>query len=268
MPTVCFYIKPHISVEEAWEILEASGLLLLYSSEDLQGEKEIYAQVEEINDLPCFSFISKIVPTELGSIDWQSQWEIHGQDFHDGYVHVEINESKLKLRPGPGFGNLSHPTTKLVLELMKDHVKNQDVLDIGTGSGILALAAVALGAKKVYALDIDPEAIKHAKENASINQMNDKILFDTKLKSFKSLSCVVLMNMIWSEQIEAWKSVSSLHQIPGQTLVSGILKEERDLYLQLTKSWGWQLVDEVELEGWLGFRFNRLSIQSTPLSRN
>lgn len=203
------------------------------------------------------------------TIDWEAQWAAHGLNYRDGFVHVELGEyvrdfnpgvqpSLLRLKPGPGFGDLSHPTTRLVLKMMHPHVQGAHVLDIGCGSGILALAAIAMGAKSVAAIDIDEEALEHARRNSALNGMGQRIEFvapENFRLSGNNTNIVVLMNMIQLEQIQAWNSLSQIHSLVGKALTSGILSEGRDAYLELCHSRQWHCVQEAEESGWLGFIF-------------
>ncbi len=197
-------------------------------------------------------------------VDWRSQWEMHGLNFYDGYVHMEIPDAisedwkQLKLGPGAGFGDLSHPTTRLVLRMMNDTVANHYVVDIGCGSGVLALCAIALGAKHVIALDIDEKALEHTKENAILNGMNDKLtcsLPDSFAWDFFNEDSVLLMNMILSEQTQAWKGLKQLHDRHALCVTSGILIEQKSEYIELTKEWGWNLFEERKEQEWMGFKF-------------
>jgi len=266
MKSVSLKIHDSTSVEQAWQDLETLGFTPLYSSEDPNGTNEIIAHVppqfnSAVMPLP---YIEEMHPINLSIIDWESQWAEHGADYHDGYVHVHLEEfgpqfeNVLKLEPGAGFGDLSHPTTALVLKMMAAEVPGQHVLDVGCGSGILALAAVAMDAKTVYGIDIDPQAIEHSRKNALINQMEDQVLFGFA-QDYKprEKSILVLMNMISSEQKEAWESLPQMYKIAGKCLISGILAEDREAYLKQTKQWGWTLLNEIEQGGWLGLLFVR-----------
>lgn len=267
MDCFCFHIKDNVTVDDAWQELEYAGFPLLYSSEDMGGQKEIYGYLPSSLSLEALSgklaSISSISPTTL-QIDWTEQWALHSPEFQGGQVQVDLHGLGVKrilyLQPGPGFGDLSHPTTCLVMKLMQRRIRDRHIIDIGTGSGILALTAVAMGAKSVTAIDIEPDALAHAQKNASLNQMAGKIHFclpqDFALE--KSVSeVVVLMNMIRSEQKQAWESLPALHHLPGESLVSGVLSQEESKYLQQTKAWGWILKEEIEEKGWVAFCFNR-----------
>jgi len=197
------------------------------------------------------------VPEELsaGVVDWTSQWAIHGRNFFDGCVHLNVAGREIRLFPGPGFGDLSHPTTRLVLELMPRHVKGATVLDVGCGSGVLSLAAHALGAEKVLGIDIDPEAVEHARHNARQNEMQDiHFCLPQVLKLPPGKKIVVLMNMIRTEQESAWNALPQ--PFPFKTCItSGVMAEERSHYQKQTHRWGWKLQSEIEQEGWLGFEY-------------
>lgn len=181
-------------------------------------------------------------------IDWQQQWALFAPKFINGKAHIGLpNGSEIELLPGPGFGDFSHPTTQLMISLMAEHVPNRVVFDIGCGSGILSVAAAKMGAKKVYACDIDPEAIAHTKENGQLNGV--KINFaQPKEKP------IVLMNMISSEQHIAWKT----NACPFETLIcSGILLADKDNYMEFAKANSWELTHQEESQGWLGMAFKR-----------
>jgi len=266
---ICFTLCPTADLENCWELLSNAGFTLLYSSEDPSGNKEIYADYEgPLNEIQeKFPFIEKIAIASLGDIDWTQQWALHGADFRDGYVHVQLSDcgcdSEILLKPGPGFGDLSHPTTNLVLNSLKDIVKGRHVLDVGCGSGILSLAAAALGAISSHGIDIDPEAILHARENALINQFQ-QATFGIASEYLPSTEkpLVILMNMILTEQVEAWKALHTIQGLPMIILTSGILKEGRTAYLEQARKWGWELKSESELQGWLGFHFTASTLSS------
>lgn len=263
MSSVCFHIKPESSLEEAWEELSAAGFELLYSSEDANGNKEIYACVDHEPLVGQFIHISNAIPADLDFIDWESQWALHGADYRAGYVHADLGSfGEIRLRPGPGFGDLSHATTKLILQMMSGHIKGKNVLDIGSGSGILSLAAVAMGAKSVWGIDIDPQAIRHSQENLQVNGMEGKAHFgfaDDYTNAKIQGPVIALINMIESEQIEALSSLKRIE--PSEVFASGILQEDRERYLQFTASQHWELVEEQALDGWLGFHFTKFGVR-------
>lgn len=182
-------------------------------------------------------------------IDWHKQWALHAPDFQGGFVHVK--PFGFRLKPGPGFGDLSHPTTQLMLDMLPSKI-SMPVVDIGCGSGVLSLAAHFAGAPEVYGIDIDDGAIAHAKENSELN--NAPIFFGKTLPKIPK-RCLVLMNMISSEQQVAWKAQQRLRSYVEEMIVSGIPVEERDRFLA-RNTYG-KLISMKEHEGWVVFRYKK-----------
>ncbi len=265
-------LQPDCSIEEAWESLENRGFIVLYSEEDNDGNKQIFCSLDEsyrdslISDLP--SIFSSIEKTTLAMPNWEKQWEEHAHYFKDGHIELnflqfpfssppKLEREYLYLNPGPGFGDLSHPTTRLVLKMMASRVHQKEVVDIGCGSGVLALSALCFGASFVYGIDIDEKALSHAESNANLNELTSCSLFGTPFTIDPRIndqrSRVICMNMIINEQIEALSSLPSLSNSQGIYLVSGVLSEQKDEYSEIVCKLGLKIVEEEEEDGWLGF---------------
>lgn len=186
------------------------------------------------------------------TIDWETQWATFAPNFHNGFAHITLSpEATLRLRAGPGFGDLSHPTTRLCLKLLKERLfRGATVLDIGCGSGILSLSAALLGAKMTCGIDIEDDALTHARLNQQANKLTNVRFCKTPPQTLQP--DLILMNMIHSEQILAWRYTFPTAQI----ITSGILATQRTEYLAFVATLGWTLRDEVEEDGWLAFLFN------------
>ena len=268
-------IHPKEDLDSFWVELEKKGCLLLYSESDRQSQK-IYGhlpiKITQQDLMKNFPQILSIEKSILQAIDWESQWANHAQGYREGFLYVNIETkshilsrgNQIKLKPGPGFGDLSHPTTNLLLKLMPINVLNQAVIDVGCGSGILSLASVIMGASSVIGIDIDKEALKHSCLNRSLNQMDEAILFMTPKELCKRIknskeekNYLCLMNMIQSEQKVAWKSLSSVAKKFNKVITSGILTADRDEYLKICLSFGLNLIDEIQELEWSAFIFNR-----------
>lgn len=257
-----FRLKEGSTVDEALEELE---LLLsdLYETIDTQTEQtQIGGYTEE--DLIPEQFMHVVLDhsTPLEECNWEEQWETFAPNFHHGLAHVNLTEyggPALLLKPGGGFGDFSHPTTRLTLSLMAPCVKHKTVFDIGCGSGILTIAAVLLGATRAYGIDIEESALQHSRENAKLNQVQQKVLFCKTLDPswLSDDTYVILMNMIESEQQTAWQASRVLHAKKAIVITSGILASSKKHYLELTSRWHWTLIDEKEEEGWMGFVFTQ-----------
>ena len=104
----------------------------------------------------------------------------------------------IELDPGMAFGTGTHETTRMCVEALEENVKEDTtVFDIGTGSGILAIAAAKLGAKKVIGVDLDPVAVDSAKENVSFNDLNNiEILYGNLMDVVTGKADLVVANII------------------------------------------------------------------------
>lgn len=134
---------------------------------------------------------------------------------------------------------------------MKGRVQGESIVDVGSGSGILTLSALLLGAKAAVGIDIDGEALKHSRKNGKLNQLN--VRFGKTLPK-KIGPSVFLMNMILPEQKEL--DPTQFNQYAKSWIISGVLKEQKKEYLKLTSQWGWHLVSEFSKDGWMGWVFS------------
>ncbi|MBS0628755.1 MAG: 50S ribosomal protein L11 methyltransferase [Verrucomicrobia bacterium] len=183
-------------------------------------------------------------------INWEEQWANFAHRFEDGKAHIPLPDGReIQLLPGPGFGDYSHPTTQLMIALMAEYVPNQTVFDIGCGSGILSVAAAKMGAKNVYACDIDPDALLHTAKNGALNSVE----IETTQKPFGNLT--ILMNMIQSEQEIAWKTNSRPF---SRLITSGILISDLDNYMKFARKNGWRLIQQRVLSQWAAFIFEEI----------
>jgi ribosomal protein L11 methyltransferase len=145
--------------------------------------------------------------------------------------HITRDETSIliKLDPGMAFGTGYHPTTRLSLQLLEQTIKsNQDVADIGTGSGILAIAAVKLGAKHVEAIDLDPTAIPVAEKNFAINAVSENInLYQGDgIKTVEGKYHLIVGNILTKAILPIIPHCPSRLHPDGHIIFSGILESE------------------------------------------
>ena len=154
-----------------------------------------------------------------------------GQEQHeDGTVCLILD-------PGLAFGTGTHPTTALCLEWLASHdLTDKVVIDYGCGSGILAVAAVLLGAKIAHAVDIDPQAITATISNAEKNGVADKIICYLPEQFQPMQANVVLANILAKPLIEMSASISALVLPQGALVLSGILAEQADSVISAYQS--------------------------------
>ena len=178
---------------------------------------------------------------ELADHDWASDWQQHFPPFKVGKRLVirpswidwpaTGEEVVLTLDPGQAFGTGTHATTGLCLEALSDHFEStsppQRVLDVGTGSGILAMACAALGAKEVVACDIDSDACQVAIANIQKNQLTQQIsITDNPLDQIPGQYDLVLANILAAENIRLAAQLVGHLAPQGRLVLSGILIEQ------------------------------------------
>ena len=131
------------------------------------------------------------------------------------------------LDPGLAFGTGTHPTTALCLEWLASHdLTGKTVIDYGCGSGILAVAAILLGAEAAHAIDIDPQALTATRSNALKNNVQDKINCYLPEQFVFFQADVVLANILTKPLIELSEQICELLVSSGQLVLSGILHEQ------------------------------------------
>ncbi|MGE0451697.1 MAG: 50S ribosomal protein L11 methyltransferase, partial [Vicinamibacterales bacterium] len=140
----------------------------------------------------------------------------------------------LVIAPSMGFGTGHHATTRLCLAALQTiPLEGRQVLDVGTGSGVLAIAARMLGAADVLGIDVDPDAIVSARENLELNPSVTRVGFDVADLQDHDLhgSDVVLANLTGATLVQHARTLSSQVKRGGVLIVSGLLDEERDSVL-------------------------------------
>ena len=159
---------------------------------------------------------------------------------------------EIVIEPGMAFGTGRHESTKIMIKLMDTvDFAGKTVLDIGCGSGILALYASVLGASKIYAVDNDPDAVGNAQKNVSLNGMDTINLACANLQDIQGTYDIVLANIDIKTFSACSKKVVTLVEKDGFLLVSGILKKNKDHLLHLF--FGWNLVQYCQKNSWCGF---------------
>ncbi|MDT8423802.1 MAG: 50S ribosomal protein L11 methyltransferase [Desulfuromonadales bacterium] len=176
----------------------------------------------------------------LQPLDWAENWKQNFFTFHIGDRlvvkpswedhHATRDETVINIDPGMAFGTGTHATTRLCLEALVTFIDAHPrprVLDVGTGSGILAIAAAALGAQHVVACDIDPGACHVASENARLNQVAERIeITATPLENLPGGFDLILANILAEENIRLLPEFLNRLNPQGVLVLSGILIEK------------------------------------------
>ena len=171
----------------------------------------------------------------------------------------------LYLDPGLTFGTGAHPTTQLCLELLEEALRPGDlVLDLGCGSGVLAIAALVLGASRAVGVDIDPKAADAAQENAALNGIGadrlsvyaGDVLSDRKLwaKLGPGRNRVVLANIVADVIIPLSEKAGTFMTGDGVFLCSGIIDGRQDEVRAALEANGFAVTKHLERGGWHALR--------------
>ncbi len=139
----------------------------------------------------------------------------------------EPNAVNLLLDPGLAFGTGTHPTTSLCLKWLDSfNLEGKTVVDFGCGSGVLAIAALLLGAKRVIGIDIDPQAIQASHENAKRNSVEDKLELFLPEHQPKLDADLVIANILAGPLQELNQIITDYCKLGGNLVMSGILEEQ------------------------------------------
>jgi ribosomal protein L11 methyltransferase len=175
--------------------------------------------------------------------DWSSSWKVHFKPLRVG-KHLLIvptwedvphcnGDLVIRIDPGMAFGTGGHETTRLCLELLESVMEDSSLLtvpallDLGTGSGILAMAANLLGAGRILALDIDPDAVEVARDNLALNGMTGNIECGTEpLESLAEDFDIILANILAEELVRLAPYLTERLLPGGALILSGILAEK------------------------------------------
>lgn len=270
------YIEDYSDLEEgAWEIAHIDLI-----DEDLlkknREESIIHVFIEEGNNpAEAVSFITERLNAEhithtietdgVNSDDWQDKWKAFfkpqpiGERLFVRPVWIDDYDSGnrvvLNIEPGAAFGTGTHETTRLCLETLDTIIKDGDtVLDIGCGSGILAIASMLLGAKEGFGVDIDPLAVKTAKENGLMNNLKEPELSfvcgDLADKVTKKYD-VVVANIVADIIILFSTQVRAFMKQGAKFIASGIIDSRADEVCLALQSAGLVLKERTEDNGWV-----------------
>lgn len=195
-------------------------------------------ELQQIFNVAAPTVTSKIIDDQ----DWGKSWKEHFTPFAivpdlvivPTWEEYSPQESELVITmdPGMAFGTGHHATTSLTLEFIRDTLSGdegqQTLLDVGTGTGILGMAAVLYGAKEVRATDNDPEAVRAARENVELNGMADKMDISlAPLEEIVESQDIVVANIVHDVLITMADDLVRLTKEGGHLILSGLLAGEQ-----------------------------------------
>jgi len=174
----------------------------------------------------------------------------------------------IQIKPGAAFGGGRHPTTRLsvraieyVLRTVSPLWLNQgcSVLDIGTGSGILAMAAVCLGAEKGLGLDIDPSAIAEAADNIALNNLENRIVIaDREIDAIDQVFSMVIANLRYPSLKNFYPQISTLTAANGRVVLSGFRPQEHDDLMERYAAENFECIWTAEENDWVAAALKKI----------
>ena len=223
-----------------------------------------------------FSLLGLDVNVEVIGVDeadWADAWKQYYKPVKCGKNIVIVplwekydakeTDVVIKMDPGMAFGTGTHETTRLCLAMMEKHMtKDMTVLDMGTGSGILAIYAAKLGAEKIDAYDIDPVAVRVAKDNFEENEVSDKIFCDVSdlmqnADKTREKYDFVCANIVADIVIRLSECMGDYVKLGGLCAVSGIIETQAERVKKAVTEKGFVLIDESKENDWCAFVFKR-----------
>lgn len=175
------------------------------------------------------------------------QWEdYHPQDPHEKLIFLD---------PGMAFGTGTHPTTRLMLEALEKVIKGDEYLiDVGTGSGVLSIAAKQLGAGKIDAYDIDEVAVTSAKKNLALNPVakDVNVGVNSLLEGINTQADIIVANILADIIVPLIPQAYANLKPGGKFLISGIIDDKAPLIRQKLQQQGFVLDDEQQMKDWYG----------------
>ncbi|MGN0975831.1 MAG: 50S ribosomal protein L11 methyltransferase [Gemmiger sp.] len=194
--------------------------------------------------------------------DWQNAWKkyYHAMDIGErlsivpGWEEYDTDRTVITMDPGMAFGTGTHETTSLCLETLDGLIRGGErVLDIGTGSGILAIAALKLGAAEAEGVDIDPMCVRTAGENAGRNGVADRftVLVGDLSDKARGVYNVITANIVAAAILSLAPHVPALMADGARFIASGIIDTRKDEVLAGLKTAGLRPVEVKEKRGWV-----------------
>lgn len=225
--------------------------------------KYIEDKLAELKDSGFDIGEGKVLSSEVYEEDWATSWKKYYKTTKLGNRIVikptwedydkQPDEVIVELDPGMAFGTGTHETTIMCVEFLEKYIKKEDtVFDIGTGSGILAIASSKLGAKEVIGVDLDEVAVAAAKENVQFNNLNNvEIKYGNLVDVIEGKADIVVANIIADIVIELTKIIKPFLKEDGLFITSGIIKDRKEDVLNAFKNENMTIHEIKEMGDWV-----------------
>jgi ribosomal protein L11 methyltransferase len=224
---------------------------------------------EAINNLIIYNIdigINKVTISEVNEEEWATAWKKYYHPVKiserftivptwEVYKPVNSDELIIELDPGMAFGTGTHPTTVMCIQALERTVKQGDqVIDVGTGSGVLSIAAAMLGSEKTRAFDLDEVAVRSARLNIKLNKVNEAVSVaqNNLLDNVEENSADVVVANILAEVILRFTDDAARVVKPGGCFItSGIINAKKDLIKDDLIRAGFTIEETLVMEDWV-----------------
>lgn len=207
---------------------------------------------------------NSVTASEVEESNWATAWKKYYHPVRitrmltivpswENYQTNDPLEKIITLDPGMAFGTGTHPTTSLTLQALETVLRGgETVLDVGTGSGVLSIASKYLGAKDVYAYDLDEVAVRSAKENMDMNEVakDVHVAANDLLKGIEIESDVIVANILADIILlmipDAWRLLKQT----GSLIVSGIIEDKKQMVIDAMETQGFVVEQIFQQKDW------------------
>ncbi len=262
-------IDPRILEEQKanktdWDFLDENIYKDIYNGVTVKIYNSEFSNLENIDKL-----IEDIKARDLGETtirfvdeeDWANNWKsfYYTQKIGNRLVikpswedyTPDTGEIVMNLDPGMAFGTGTHETTNMCLVQLEKYMKSNDIVyDIGSGSGILSIAAKLLGAKKVVGVDLDPMCIRVSKENAEINHVEVEFIEGDLFAGVSGKANLIVSNIIAEIIVDLIEQIKAYLVDDGIFITSGIIVEKSHKVRDKLNSSGFEIIEEKVENGW------------------
>lgn len=216
--------------------------------------QEVKEYLAQLRDFGLEIGETQLTTQQLAEEDWADNWKKYFEPArvtHDLTIvpswtdyEATIGEKIIKLDPGMAFGTGTHPTTKMSLFVLEQILRGgETVLDVGTGSGVLSIASSLLGAKDIYAYDLDEVAVRVAQENIELNpdMENIHVASGDLLRGVEIEADVIVANILADILVNLTDDAYRLLKDEGYLIMSGIISEKWNLVRESAEAAGFFL---------------------------